>query len=159
MCLDSRGAGVARQRFSPRHHPTEHASWRHYAWRLTGILTRARAAANQTERRVKHREKKTISMSQAGEVASAADERARGGPLSNRVAKASKLHQLLHHLAGSASRVMGNQQAAAPAPPANQEQRPSLPNSKSFQWSVGPLETVRPREDPPECLIKLAKVL
>lgn len=96
-------------------------------------------------------------MNHVGEVANAVGERPRHVPLSRRVAKASRLQELLHYLAGSASKVMGNQQAA-PAPPVQQEQGPSLPTSKSFQWSSGP-QVTNVRDDPPEFLIKLAKVI
>lgn len=98
-------------------------------------------------------------MNHAGEVAS-------GGarkpvPLSRRVVKASRLHELLHYLAGGASRVMGNQQAAgAPGPTARrQERRASLPCIKSFQWSCGPQATILRDGPPPEYLMKLAKVI
>lgn len=96
-------------------------------------------------------------MNHAGEVASAVDERPRHVPLSRRVAKASRLQELLHYLAGSASKVMGNQQPA-PTPPVQQERRPSLPTSRSFQWSSAP-QVTNVGDDPPEFLIKLAKVI
>lgn len=100
-------------------------------------------------------------MNHAGEVASVVDGGARKHvPLSRRVVKASRLHELLHYLAGGASRVMGNQQAAAtPAPTARQERRASLPNIRSFQWSCGPQATILRDSPPPEFLMKLAKVI
>lgn len=96
-------------------------------------------------------------MNHAGEVASAVDGRPRHVPLSRRVLKVSRLQELLHYLAGSASRVMGNQQAG-PSPPPRQDRRASLPNIKSFHWSIGP-QVTDVRDDPPEFLIKLAKVI
>lgn len=98
-------------------------------------------------------------MNHAGEVASGGARRP--VPLSRRVVKASRLHELLHYLAGGASRVMGNQQAAgAPGPTARrQERRASLPCIKSFQWSCGPQATILRDGPPPEYLMKLAKVI
>lgn len=99
-------------------------------------------------------------MNHEGEVASVVDGRARRHvPLSRRVVKASRLHELLHYLAGGASRVMGNQQAPAPAPTASRERRASLPNIRSFQWSCGPQATILRDSPPPEFLMKLAKVI
>lgn len=99
-------------------------------------------------------------MNHAGEVASVVDGEARRHvPLSRRVVKASRLHELLHYLAGGASRVMGNQQAPAPAPTASKERRPSLPSIRSFQWSCGPQTTILRDSPPPEFLMKLAKIL
>lgn len=94
-------------------------------------------------------------MNRFGEVVSAVNERRRRGSLSSRVVKVSRLQELLHYLAGTTSKAMGNQQ---PAPAATgQQERGGLTTSRGFQWSRAPQTTVQ--DAPPEFLIKLAKVM
>lgn len=96
-------------------------------------------------------------MNRFGEVVSAVSEGRRHGPLSRRVVKASRLQELLHYLAGTTSKTMGNQQAT-PASTLQQGRAVGVTNSSGFQWSSGPQVTI-PKDTPPECLIKLTKVI
>ncbi|XP_045119651.1 uncharacterized protein LOC123509425 [Portunus trituberculatus] len=96
-------------------------------------------------------------MNRFGEVVSAVSEGRRHGPLSRRVVNASRLQELLHYLAGTTSKAMGNQQAA-PASTLQQGRTPGVTSSSGFQWSSGPQVTIA-KDTPPECLIKLAKIL
>lgn len=92
-------------------------------------------------------------MNRFGEVVSAVSEGRRHGPLSRRVLKASRLQELLHYLAGTSSKAMGNQQTV----PASTLPVGQAAGATRFQWSSGPQVTIA-KDTPPEYVIKLAKV-
>ncbi|KAG0711978.1 hypothetical protein GWK47_019461 [Chionoecetes opilio] len=93
-------------------------------------------------------------MNHLGQVVNSVKERRRRDPLSRRVVKASRLHELLHYLAGHTKPMGNTHPTPAPAP----NHHPVSPTTRGFQWSSGPQVTTA-KDVPPEFLIKLAKIL